>query len=812
MDRRLEADTPSNRQQNKLTYINDVIGNLFGQLKKVNAENDHMKKLIALLLHFKYLLQLAVKCNDFDKQWKPSFKDQNNFKDDYSQCLNNFASLVEELPFVSEIENQYQNSSDKADLFCSFNDLPATSFSSENSPAFDYETYSYTEDTESNIDFPATSNFLELQYDDNSEKKLVSTSNEKPKNPRGRPRKGKKRKNSVIGNGRVKRVKRIRIRTTTKKPKTIPVASTCSSAKASVPVANSNKTAYERLNFLKRNPLYIYKSSKKVAPLQAEMMPSSQNLNNNDSQSFCSPIVMDHSSFDKSSEASRLFYDVCQNGQEKQYSCGVAECDFVHNKKNCIETHIWKHFNLKPFGCSQCEHRTDSRKSLLKHALQVHQITADLLPYMDYLKINVNGNDRSKVYACKFSPSCTYEASNTSVLMEHLKVHLDLSPFKCAYCDMRFSDLIEMKKHLVKKHKRPSFYTCLNGNCTFTIDQPNSESMLDHIKEHHQFVENVPDLFQSANFNQSYISESKKQQTISYWNHASGTMVHYGNVGASGSAVDFQQPQFSCSYKNCFYKSYNSRIELKEHEYNFHMKLPFKCPENSCIENVFETNDGLNRHLIERHGFSPFSCGIDDCNRLFVNSVNLYCHMKEEHSDASIPCSKCTKSFKSGLMMLKHYRKSHLQGEYPCRQKSCKYVGNFRAELESHTGLVHNNRMKKCPIPECGQTMVRCQFQRHMDRHNNIKSNMCSWPDCGKTFIDLKSLKDHLRIHLNFKRFVCKWPDCGYASEQRSNAIKHVRIRHLKLPYTKKEQLEKKITSKQQPRDYVEILPDQINL
>ena len=186
--------------------------------------------------------------------------------------------------------------------------------------------------------------------------------------------------------------------------------------------------------------------------------------------------------------------------------------------------------------------------------------------------------------------------------------------------------------------------------------------------------------------------------------------------------------------------------------------------------------------------------------------------MKEEHSDASIPCSKCTKSFKSGLMMLKHYRKSHLQGEYPCRQKSCKYVGNFRAELESHTGLVHNNRMKKCPIPECGQTMVRCQFQRHMDRHNNIKSNMCSWPDCGKTFIDLKSLKDHLRIHLNFKRFVCKWPDCGYASEQRSNAIKHVRIRHLKLPYTKKEQLERKITSKQQPRDYVEILPDQINL
>lgn len=253
---------------------------------------------------------------------------------------------------------------------------------------------------------------------------------------------------------------------------------------------------------------------------------------------------------------------------------------------------------------------------------------------MDYFKTTVQGNDGSKVFACKFSRLCTFEASHTTVLMEHVKAHLDQSPFKCAYCDLRFSQLLEVKKHLLKKHKRLNFYSCLNGNCSFTMAQADSESMLNHIKDNHQFIENVPTLFQISSLNQHSISNKrrledlndiyasvlgvKKQQTFSYWDNASGTMVHYGNV-VSSNAVDSQQSSFSCSYKNCFYKSYNSWIELKEHEYNFHMKLSFRCTESSCIETIFETKDSLNQHFIERHGFSPFCCGIDDCNRLFDN-------------------------------------------------------------------------------------------------------------------------------------------------------------------------------------------------
>lgn len=225
-------------------------------MKKVNAENDRMKKLIALLLHFKYLLQLAVQSNDFDKQWKSTDKHQVNFKDDYNQCLDNFASLIEELPFVSEIESQYQDS--KTDHFGSFNDFSSSLFASDNL-SFDNITSSFAEDSLSNINFTATSNFLELEYG-NPENALTSNSNDRSKNPRGRPKKAPKHRNSIIRNGKVKRVKRIRIKT--KKPKPSLITSICSNAKASIPVANSQKTVVERLSFLKENPLYILKSNK----------------------------------------------------------------------------------------------------------------------------------------------------------------------------------------------------------------------------------------------------------------------------------------------------------------------------------------------------------------------------------------------------------------------------------------------------------------------------------------------------------------------------------------------------------------------
>src|SRR5699024_5866099 len=103
--------------ENKLTYMNDVLGSLFGVLQKFEAENGQLKELILLLLHFKHLLRFVVKHSDFKALWQNDDKanqpeeQQKNipqngdiFKADYDDCLAKFASLIEKLDFVSENE------------------------------------------------------------------------------------------------------------------------------------------------------------------------------------------------------------------------------------------------------------------------------------------------------------------------------------------------------------------------------------------------------------------------------------------------------------------------------------------------------------------------------------------------------------------------------------------------------------------------------------------------------------------------------------------------------------------------------------
>lgn len=275
MPRRSLIDTPSICQQNKLTAINDVIENLFGQFKKVKVENDRMKKLVALLLHFKYMLQFAVENSDFDNCWKSTVKHQStiSFKENYNTCLSNFASFVEELQFVSEIENQYQNNTDQ---FCLYDELFSNLIDSRTTTT-DPEIFNilvendFTDDQVNN-DFNATSNFLQLEYGDNEEQVnniLASNCNGKL-NSTKKESKNKRNKLSLLAKQPVKKktskIQPTKVRSTTtqnvkriRKRKVKVYKSNLSDVKASIPVANSNKPAYERLSFLKSNPLYTTK-------------------------------------------------------------------------------------------------------------------------------------------------------------------------------------------------------------------------------------------------------------------------------------------------------------------------------------------------------------------------------------------------------------------------------------------------------------------------------------------------------------------------------------------------------------------------
>ena len=137
-----------------------------------------------------------------------------------------------------------------------------------------------------------------------------------------------------------------------------------------------------------------------------------------------------------------------------------------------------------------------------RHSLNLHKISADLYPYMKYFGTLIDPNDGSPTYVCKFSQSCQFEVQHntTALLMGHVNWHLAQNPFKCAFCEARFPDLTMIKKHLRINHKRRKWsmmkqkrLCCPYMNCTFVMEKDKSDemlvdTMLAHIKDHHQFV------------------------------------------------------------------------------------------------------------------------------------------------------------------------------------------------------------------------------------------------------------------------------------------------------------------------------------
>lgn len=137
----------------------------------------------------------------------------------------------------------------------------------------------------------------------------------------------------------------------------------------------------------------------------------------------------------------------------------------------------------------------------------------------------------------------------------------------------------------------------------------------------------------------------------------------------------------------------------------------------------------------------------------------------------------------------------HEEGNFSCPFDECDFSSSFRKNLLNHKKLRHQ-RVRKCPMNDCGEMVPITRYQRHMSSLHKIKNYACSWPDCGKSFADHNALKNHVRIHLNFKvkfnlndfcncihfvlpltqRYKCKWEGCGYASEQRFTVISMIKL------------------------------------
>lgn len=109
--------------QSRLDYLSDVFLNLSELVQKYDSENRQMKEFIAVLLHFKYMLQFLktnlIRDDDLFKKLGPDAAIL--FKTDLKQCMSKFNQVVASsacFDFVNDKNDYYRNNG----TYCSYNE------------------------------------------------------------------------------------------------------------------------------------------------------------------------------------------------------------------------------------------------------------------------------------------------------------------------------------------------------------------------------------------------------------------------------------------------------------------------------------------------------------------------------------------------------------------------------------------------------------------------------------------------------------------------------------------------------------------
>lgn len=180
------------------------------------------------------------------------------------------------------------------------------------------------------------------------------------------------------------------------------------------------------------------------------------------------------------------------------------------------------------------------------------------------------------------------------------------------------------------------------------------------------------------------------------------------------------------------------------------------------------------------------------------------------------PCKDCPKEAENCNRLTQHFYTAHYQRIYRCSlvegAEGCDFIASTRREALRHFQMQHAAAFRQIKASRCQKAVFTCPYN-----------------GCGKVFSERTNLRTHKRFHSRSKPFGCSWPQCRYLSEDRANAIRHIRVRHLRLvskvvfggsfvcsnlylsfvlfsqPATVKEQTEKGIVSDDDPRQWLQI-------
>lgn len=393
---------------------------------------------------------------------------------------------------------------------------------------------------------------------------------------------------------------------------------------------------------------------------------------------------------------------ILQSSSKKTLKC--PKCDKTFDRIAKYQIHTRVHTGEKPFQCEICLQRYSTNSNLTvhkkKHASDAPVVKKDhKCPFCS--KLHASKKTLSK-HVKRFHPDSIQEFLSTRKrksegwkcdichksftrrphLEEHMILHTQDRPFKCAYCDDYFKSRFARLKHQEKFHLGP--FPC--DICGRQFNDTGNRKR--HIECTHGGKRKWT----------CYLCGKSVRERTTLREHL---RIHSG-----------EKPHLCSICGQSFRHGSSYRLHLRVH----HDDKRYECEE--CGK-TFIRHDHLKKHRKIHTGERAHQC--EECGKCFRRADHLAVHYKSIHLGEKVwrkykavvhQCEVCKKEFRGKTNLMTHFR-TH-SGEKPHRCVICNQTFRIKKTLTKHMVIHSDVRPFNCP--HCSATFKRKdKLKYHVD-------------------------------------------------------------------------------------------------
>ncbi|KAF4089506.1 hypothetical protein AMELA_G00067220 [Ameiurus melas] len=399
---------------------------------------------------------------------------------------------------------------------------------------------------------------------------------------------------------------------------------------------------------------------------------------------------------------------IIQNGNKKTLKC--PKCDKTFDRIGKYESHTRVHTREKPFQCDVCLQRYSTKSNLTVHKKK-HTADAPVqrkdhkCPFCN--KLHASRKTLGK-HVKRFHPEHVQEFLSTRKrksegwkcdichksftrrphLEEHMILHSQHRPFKCAYCDEYFKSRFARLKHQEKYHLGP--FPC--DICGRQFNDTGNRKR--HIECTHGGKRKWT----------CFLCGKSVRERTTLREHL---RIHSG-----------EKPHLCSICGQSFRHGSSYRLHLRVH----HDDKRYECEE--CGK-AFIRHDHLKKHKKIHTGERAHQC--EECGKCFRRADHLNVHYKSIHLGEKVwrkykavvhQCEVCKKEFKGKTNLMTHFR-TH-SGEKPHRCVICNQTFRIKKTLTKH--MVIHSEVRPFSCPHCNAAFKRKdKLKYHVDHVHSVR-------------------------------------------------------------------------------------------